>query len=69
MADVLENNPEYNYQTKAKIFVVIENFLAKEAYSGLALFVAAAIALIWANSPWAASYFDLWHTPVGIEIG
>jgi NhaA family Na+:H+ antiporter len=69
MADVSKNGPEYSCQTKAKIFVIIENFLAKEAYSGLALFAAAIIALIWANSPWAASYFDLWHTPVGIEIG
>ncbi len=65
----MADGPETKYQTKAHIFVIIENFLAKEAYSGLFLFTAALIALIWANSPWSASYFDLWHTPVGLEIG
>jgi len=57
------------HQTKARLFVVIENFLAKETYSGLLLFGAALIALIWANSPWSDTYFNLWHTPIGFEIG
>ncbi len=65
----MADSSETKYQTKAHIFVVIENFLAKEAYSGLFLFAAALIAIIWANSPWSASYFDLWNTPVGLEIG
>ncbi len=65
----MAGNSEKKYQTKAHIFVIIENFLAKEAYSGLFLFAAALIALVWANSPWSASYFNLWHTPVGLEIG
>jgi NhaA family Na+:H+ antiporter len=33
------------------------------------LLVAAAIALVWANSPWAASYIEFWHTPVGVRLG
>ncbi len=65
----MADSPESRYQTKAHIFVVIENFLAKEAYSGLFLFAAALIAIIWANSPWSGFYFDLWHTPIGLEIG
>ncbi len=56
-------------ETKAHIFVIIENFLAREAYSGIFLFGAALLAMILANSPWAQNYFDLWHTPVGLEIG
>ncbi len=56
-------------QTKAQIFVVINNFLSKEAYSGVILFSAAIIAIIWANTPWSATYFNFWHTPVGLEIG
>jgi len=66
---IMVEGSEIKYQTKAHIFVAVENFLAKESYSGLFLFAAALIALIWANSPWSASYFDLWHTPVGLEIG
>ena len=33
---------------------------------GIALLAATAIALAWANSPWAASYHHLWETPVTI---
>ena len=40
-----------------------------QAASGILLFVAAAVAMIWANSPWAASYVHLWHTPLAIRIG
>jgi NhaA family Na+:H+ antiporter len=47
----------------------LERFLAIEAASGLLLLVAAAVALVWANSPWADSYARLWHTPVGLRLG
>jgi Na+:H+ antiporter, NhaA family len=47
----------------------LESFLRIEAASGILLLVAAAAALIWANSPWGESYAHLWHTPLGIRIG
>jgi NhaA family Na+:H+ antiporter len=47
----------------------LERFLRIEAASGILLLVAAAAALAWANSPWAASYFRFWHTPTGVHIG
>lgn len=47
----------------------LEQFLRIEAASGILLLVAAAIALVWANSPWADSYFRLWDVPVGIRLG
>lgn len=47
----------------------LERFLRIQAASGILLFVAAAVALAWANSPWAECYLHLWHTPVGIRIG
>lgn len=37
--------------------------------SALLLFVAALVALIWANSPWATTYFELWKTPVSMSLG
>lgn len=40
-----------------------------EASSGIVLLAAAAVALMWANSPWAESYEHLWETPVGVGIG
>jgi NhaA family Na+:H+ antiporter len=33
------------------------------------LAAAAVIALVWANSPWAASYQDLWTTELTVELG
>jgi len=47
----------------------LERFLHIEASSGILLLVSAAVALAWANSPWAASYVHLWHTPLGIRVG
>jgi len=47
----------------------IERFLHIEAASGVVLMVAAAVALGWANSPWAAGYAHFWHTPIGFRVG
>jgi NhaA family Na+:H+ antiporter len=41
----------------------------RERVGGLLLLVAAATALIWANSAWASSYAALWHTPLGVRAG
>jgi Na+:H+ antiporter, NhaA family len=49
-------------------------FISIEAISGVVLLAAAALALIWANSPWSGAYEALWRvTPgfflvVGLEI-
>ncbi len=47
----------------------LERFLRIEAASGILLLLTAAFALAWANSPWAESYVELWHTPLGIRLG
>ncbi len=43
-------------------------FISVEAASGLALLAAAAIALVWANTPFAPYYEALWHLPLGLGI-
>lgn len=40
-----------------------------ESMSGIVLLIAAAIALLWANSQWAQSYVDTWHAPLSLAIG
>jgi NhaA family Na+:H+ antiporter len=45
------------------------DFLHTEAAGGVALVVAAAVALVWANSPWQASYEELWTTHLSIALG
>lgn len=47
----------------------IDRFLSIEASSGILLVVAAAVALVWANSPWVQQYRDLWSTLVGFTVG
>ncbi|MEZ4467230.1 MAG: Na+/H+ antiporter NhaA [bacterium] len=47
----------------------LERFLRIEAASGILLLAAAAVALIWANSPWADTYTRLWETPLGLRLG
>lgn len=47
----------------------LERFLHVEAASGIVLLVAAAIALVWANSRFAGSYEHLLHTPIRLGIG
>ena len=37
--------------------------------SGLLALVAAVVALVWANSPWQASYYALWSTELNVELG
>lgn len=47
----------------------VEHFLHIEAVSGAALLIAALVAIVWANSPFAQSYHDLWHAPLSFGIG
>ncbi|MDF7680936.1 Na+/H+ antiporter NhaA [Enterobacteriaceae bacterium ESL0689] len=52
-----------------RIFSTVERFMHIEAVSGIVLLIAAASAMIWANSPFAATYHALWHLPVSFRIG
>ena len=47
----------------------LRDFFHTEAAGGVVLVVATVIALVWANSPWKESYFDLWHTHLSITLG
>ncbi len=49
----MSNNFEITEQTK--------DFISKETISGIILVIAAIVAIIWANSPWADSYHYVWH--------
>jgi len=40
-----------------------------EAAGGLVLMAAAILAMVWANSPWSDSYFDLLHARIVIDVG
>jgi NhaA family Na+:H+ antiporter len=47
----------------------LQTFFALEVAGGLLLVAASALALGWANSPWAASYRALLDHPLGLQVG
>ncbi|MFN2164919.1 MAG: Na+/H+ antiporter NhaA, partial [Anaerolineae bacterium] len=52
-----------------QVRLLFQQFTRLQASGGILLLAAAALALIWANSPWAHSYFELWETYLKIELG
>ncbi|MDE1179315.1 Na+/H+ antiporter NhaA [Paraburkholderia sp.] len=50
-------------------FTALEHFLHVEAASGIILLAAAALALIWANSPFAHSYHEFLESPLTFGVG
>lgn len=52
-----------------RAFATLQRFLHIEAVSGVVLLIAAAVALIWANSPAAAIYQAVWHAPLTFGLG
>jgi NhaA family Na+:H+ antiporter len=47
----------------------LTDFLRAEAGAGVLLVASAVVALVWANSPWSDTYFDLWNTQAVVGIG
>jgi NhaA family Na+:H+ antiporter len=47
----------------------VVRFLHVEAAGGILLVLATVVALVWANSPWKASYESFWATMVRVEVG
>jgi Na+:H+ antiporter, NhaA family len=52
-----------------RALATLQHFLHVEAVSGIVLLVAAAVALLWANSPFAHSYHDVWNVPIPLRLG
>jgi Na+:H+ antiporter, NhaA family len=47
----------------------LQSFFEAEASSAVLLLAAAALAIAWANSPWSASYDELWRTVLTLRVG
>jgi Na+:H+ antiporter, NhaA family len=56
-------------RTLARAIQPLQAFLDTEASGGILLLLAAAAALVWANSPWRASYEALWTTTLRVDLG
>lgn len=52
-----------------KLLSPLQQFLHAEASGGILLIIFTIVALVWANSPLAETYYNLWHTNLSIDIG
>ncbi len=52
-----------------KVLITLEKFISKESLSGVVLFIATVLAIIVANSSYGQEYYDLWHMPLGVNLG
>ncbi|QOZ53859.1 Na+/H+ antiporter NhaA [Bradyrhizobium sp. CCBAU 53338] len=52
-----------------RALATLQRFLHVEAVSGVVLLVAAAAALLWANSPFAHAYHEVWNLPISLHLG
>jgi NhaA family Na+:H+ antiporter len=52
-----------------RLLAPFRRFARTASAGGLVLLAATAIALVWANSPWADGYHHLWETPLTIGVG
>ncbi len=64
-----ETPPPIARAVNEKLIRPLNDFLHKEASAGILLVFAAFVAMIWANSPFSGSYFDLWGTEAVVGVG
>ena len=69
--DVWLDGPMYIESNRglARVGKPLREFLRVEAAGSVLLLLAAAVALVWANSPWAETYDQFWHTAVSVDLG
>lgn len=60
----MENTPPI-----VRVMRPFNRFLQNDLATGILLGAAIFAAMVWANSPFYQSYFDLWHTQIGVNIG
>ena len=54
---------------RAVVLDPLQAFTRLEAAGGIALFAAALLAFVLANSPWGPAFLGLWETPVELSVG
>ncbi|MFT6166123.1 MAG: NhaA family Na+:H+ antiporter [Vicingaceae bacterium] len=52
-----------------KLLQPMDNLLRNKPVSGILLFLAVIVAMVWVNSPWRETYHHLWETPFTIGFG
>jgi NhaA family Na+:H+ antiporter len=52
-----------------QISLLAQEFTRLAASGGIVLLLGTIIAMLWANSPWAATYLQLWETELSFDLG
>ena len=58
-------------KTESPISIItrpFQEFIHTEASGGILLLICTVLAIVWANSPFAGSYFHLWHTKISFYV-
>ncbi|MFT4115972.1 Na+/H+ antiporter NhaA [Bradyrhizobium sp.] len=67
-APLKNQRPNTSHSAIQRALATLQQFLHVEAISGVVLLFAAAVALIWANSPASHSYHDLWNLLLPLRL-
>ena len=65
----LDSDSPPQRQTVRRVLRPLRDFIATESSGAIVLVLATIVALVWANSPLASSYEDVWTTSLSLEIG
>ncbi len=52
-----------------QVRLAFQQFTRLQASGGILLLLATVLALVWANSPWGHTYFELWETYLTLNLG
>ncbi|MBN1660824.1 MAG: Na+/H+ antiporter NhaA [Anaerolineae bacterium] len=52
-----------------RVRLMFQQFTSIQASSGILLLLATVLALVWANSAWGQSYFEVWGTHLTVSLG
>lgn len=66
---MVENNISLPREAADWVTAPFARFLKIEAVAAGLLLLAVLVAMVWANSPWAAAYLAFWETPIGLTFG
>jgi NhaA family Na+:H+ antiporter len=64
----MNNHHEKSSDSSVRLLSPLRDFLHTESSGAVLLATAAVVALIWANSPWSASYESLWATRASLSF-
>jgi hypothetical protein len=69
MKEVIKGKQTTREQPVERLLRPFQEFAKLEASGGILLLLCTVTALVWANSPWADTYFSFWRTTLTVGFG